>query len=120
MFDDEIMKQALYIPKGYLEKFRGSEYLAFSFTTPTETEDENTGVYRRTVSPEKIGTYQVDYKMNIDPVTAASFEFKIYQEDPNDPFNDTVLLDHSSANNRVRLSNKLKINVTSETQFILL
>ena len=117
LFDDEIMKQALYIPKGYLEKFRGSEYLAFSFTTPTETEDENTGVYRRTFTPEKIGTYQVDYKMNIDPVTAASFEFKIYQEDPNDPFNDTVLLDNSSANNRVRLSDKLKINVTSETQF---
>lgn len=116
LFDDEIMKQALYIPQNFLEKFKGSEYLAFSFSTPTSTENENRGVYKRSFIPEKIGTYQVDYKLNIDPVTASYFDFKVYQEDPNS-FNRTILLEKASTNNRVRLSDKLKVNVTSENQF---
>ncbi|TQI71827.1 hypothetical protein JM79_2776 [Gramella sp. Hel_I_59] len=116
LFDDEIMKQALYIPQNFLEKFKGSEYLAFSFSTPTSTENENRGVYKRTFIPEKIGTYQVDYKLNIDPITASYFDFKVYQDDPNS-FNRTILLENTSTNNRVRLSDKLKVNVTSENQF---
>lgn len=117
LFDDEIMKQALYIPKTFLEKFRGSEYLAFSFSTPNTVNAEELGVYERKFTPEKIGTYEVDYKLNIDPVAASIFEFRIYQEDPLNSFNNTILFQASSTNNRVRLSEKLKINVTSETQF---
>lgn len=117
LFEDEIMKQALYMPENFLEKYRGSEYLSFSFTTPSETENEETGVYERQFTPENIGTYEIDYKLNLDPVTAASFDFKIYQQDPVETYRKTILFEASSTNNRVRLSDKLKINVTSETQF---
>ena len=117
LFEDEIMKQALYIPENFLEKFRGSEYTAFSFSTPSEVQSQEIGIYERRFTPEKIGTYEVDYKLNIDPVTAAFFEFSIYQEDPLQSYKRTILFEASSTNNRVRLSEKLKINVTSETQF---
>ncbi len=117
LFEDEIMKQTLYMPENFLEKYRGSEYLAFSFSTPSEVIDNKTGIYERRFIPDKTGTYEVDYKLNIDPVTAAFFEFRVYQEDAANPEIQTSILKATSTNNRVRLSEKIKINVTSETQF---
>jgi len=117
LFDDEIMKQALYIPQNFLEKFKGSEYLAFSFSTPSEIVAGDFGLYERSFTPEKVGTYEVDYKLNIDPVAASYFKFRIYQQDPNVSYNKTILLENNSTNNRVRISDKLKVNVTTENQF---
>jgi len=117
LFDDEIMKQALYIPQNFLEKFKGSEYLAFSFSTPSEIVAVDFGLYERSFTPEKVGTYEVDYKLNIDPVAASYFKFRIYQQDPNVSYNKTILLENNSTNNRVRISDKLKVNVTTENQF---
>ncbi len=116
IFEDEILKRALYIPKNYLEKFRGADYSAFSFTTPTSV-FEGRGTYKREFIPGLIGTYEVEYKLNLDPVTAAWFNFKIYQQDPVDAYNKTVLMEVHSKNNRVRISDKLKVNITADNQY---
>lgn len=117
LFEDEIMKKAIYIPENFLEKFRGSEYSSFSFNTPTEVINNEFGVYKKEFTPENIGSYEVDYKLNLDPVTAEYFEFRIYQKDSVDEYIKTTYFEATSTKNRVSLSDKQTINVTAENQY---
>lgn len=120
VLENPVLKKALYIPKNYLEKFRGNEYVQFSFSTPTGTETVFDrfvyGVYEKKLTPTSIGTYEIDFNLNLDPVLADYFEFNIYREDALSAVR-TNIYQALSEKNRVRIEEKFTVNIETNTQF---
>ncbi len=120
LFEDETLKKTLYIPEGFLEKFKGAEYQKFSFSTPDSTEIVfnrfTYGIYEKYLTPTSVGTYEISYSFDFDPVLADYFEFNIFQEDALSQER-TLLTRFFSENNRVKLQDKYTHNVESATQY---
>ncbi|SDS11473.1 hypothetical protein SAMN04487764_1488 [Gillisia sp. Hel1_33_143] len=120
IFKDEVLKKAVYIPQNYLEKFRGSEYVNFSFGMPTSTEVVFNrivyGIYEKKITPLSQGTYEIDYNINLDPVLARYFEFTIFREDSLSQER-TILFQALSKDNRVTLDEKFSVNVEELDNF---
>ncbi|WBL25130.1 hypothetical protein [Zunongwangia sp. HGR-M22] len=107
------LKKALYIPENYLEKFRGSEYLQWSFSDPKSNLINNNKVYslyEQLLSPTEVGNYEIDYTISLDPVQARYFEFKIYRQD-SITGERSILKEAKSTNNRVKLDDKFSITI---------
>lgn len=120
IFEHEILKKALYVPDGFLEKFKGDQYETFSFTTPTETDTTflgTYGVYTKTYVPEAIGTYEIAFNLDLDPVLARVFELRITRRDALS--NDIIetIYSASSMSNRVTIEEKININITDASQY---
>jgi len=120
LFEDEILKKTLYIPKNHLEKFKGAEYLNFNFTTPTGTEtifnELVYGVYEKELVPTEAGSYEISYLLNLDPIIASYFEFNIFTEDALSGIR-TNVFQALSRNNRVHLEDKFVLNVEAAAQY---
>lgn len=117
LFDNEALKKAVYIPNNFLERFQGSVYENFSFSTPTTTQTINNvvyGVYSKTYTPSVKGTYEVNFKLNIPPSYASYFKLDVYQQDALTQTN-TMVYSVESNNNRVVINEKVTVNVTSAT-----
>ena len=118
VFQDPVKKKALYVPENFIEKFRGSEFEEFSFDKPTTTEISYAyfGVYSKTMVPTQVGTYELSFDINLDPVLARVFEFNIWRVDAlsNKEMN---IYRSISRDNRVRIEDKLTINVAVGDQF---
>lgn len=130
---DERLNDILYLPEAYIEKFKGSLFSAFQFDVPDATdtitfdnlgglnlgvftERINVGIYKRTFTPDNLGTYALKFNLNLDPVTADYFDLNIYQINPQNG-DKTYLYTANSRRNRVSINENLSINVTSDNQF---
>lgn len=119
VFENELLKKVLYVPENYLEKFRGAEYVQFSFSTPVDTEFSYygpLGIYEREFTPTLPGDYEIDYNLNLDPVLARYFEFNIFSEDALSGAR-TPLFEASSQNNRVSLDDNYSVNIPEADQY---
>ena len=119
VFENELLKKVLYVPENYLEKFRGAEYVQFSFYTPVDTEFSYygpLGIYEREFTPTLPGDYEIDYNLNLDPVLARYFEFNIFSEDALSGAR-TPLFEASSQNNRVSLDDNYSVNIPEADQY---
>ncbi len=119
VFENELLQKVLYVPENYLEKFRGAEYVQFSFSTPVDTEFSYygpLGIYEREFTPTLPGDYEVDYNLNLDPVLARYFEFNIFSEDALSGAR-TPLFEASSQNNRVSLDDNYSVNIPEADQY---
>lgn len=120
VFENETLKKALYVPDGYLEKFKGTQYESYSFTTPGETSTTGEGTfgsYSKVFTPEQVGTYEISMSMDFDPVLARFFEFHIYRRDALSNEILETLFSASSQDNRVTIEEKITINITEAAQF---
>jgi hypothetical protein len=130
---DARLKNLLYIPKNYIEKFSSSVFSNFQFDFPDSTssitidylgglnagifvETINTGIYIRSFTPDNIGNYTLKFNLNLDPATAKYFDLGVYREHPISG-NKTYLYSSKSNNNRVSISEDLEIEVDITTQF---
>lgn len=119
VFENELLQKVLYVPENYLEKFRGAEYVQFSFSTPVDTEFSYygpLGIYEREFTPTLPGDYEVDYNLNLDPVLARYFEFNIFSEDALSGAR-TPLFEAISQNNRVSLDDNYSVNIPEADQY---
>lgn len=112
---DEVLKQVVYIPENFLERFETSDFQEFSFNSPTEV--INTGsnfinVYERTLLPEDVGSYKVKFDLNIPPSFAGFFKLQIIQRSAISQI-DTVVSSYQSQNTRVNLKDDLSIDIRS-------
>lgn len=117
--DNALLRKTVYIPEKWLEKFRGSEFQTFSFSTPDEVVTENGieyGIYKRQFTANNEGTYDLKFNINLDPARASSFDLKVYQQDANTS-EITTLYTARSTGNRVKLEEELKINIENGMQF---
>jgi len=115
LLEDPMIKRVLYMPEKYLEKFRGSEYTSHSFDLPTEVQNEFS-VYEKSFIPTRAGTYELDLKLNFDPVIAQYFEIKITYQDP-ETSEIKTLFEALSEENRVSISEKISINIEASNQY---
>jgi len=120
LFEDPVLQKTLFIPENYLEKFKSNEYQKYSFSIPDTTEIVFErlvyGVYEKYFIPTNIGTYELAYDFDLDPVLASYFEFNIFKEDALNQER-TLLNRYLSEDNRVRISEKFTVNVESVDQF---
>jgi hypothetical protein len=119
VFSNELLKKVLHVPENYMEKFRGAEYVQFSFSQPTSTEIRKfgaVGVYEKELTPTIPGDYEIDYNLNLDPVLAGFFLFFIYKEDALSGER-TELFAATSQGNRVSLDEKFSINIPEDNQY---
>lgn len=116
---DTRLAKILYVPKGFLEKFQGSLFSNFSFGLPDSEgleSGQRLGYYNTTFTPDKIGSYAVKFNINLDPVLASYYRFRIYQRDPV-TFEETELFFQESRGNRVTVNDEINVNITSINQF---
>lgn len=120
LFEDETLKKTLFIPDNFLEKFKGTQYQKFSFGTPDTTEIVFNrlvyGVYEKSFTPTAIGTYDIDFSFDLDPVLASYFEFNIFRQDALSQER-TLLTRFLSKNNRVKIEDSYTVNVESADQY---
>lgn len=119
--DHEVIKKAIYIPDNYLEKFKGSEFQAFSFSLPDDIGYYGDGsayaIHRRQFTLQQIGTYDLKFDLNLDPVRASRFKLEITQLDGSTQEVKNRVFSANSSNNRVKLEKELKINIDTDMQF---
>lgn len=119
LFEHEKLKKAIYIPENYMEVFKGSTFDSFQFDRPTRNEEEGNiayGIYEKIYTLNFLGSYNLKINLNLDPVFASYFSLKVIQVTI-DPYNDIVLYEASSTNNRVNISEEIIINVDTLAQF---
>ena len=112
LLDDELFKKAVYVPETYLEKFRGSEFQQFNFSTPDEIIQEDNvsyGIYKKRFLIETSGDYEIDFTLNLDPVIATNFTLQIVKTDPEGNVVQTIY-GAQSRRNRVSIEEKLEFN----------
>jgi hypothetical protein len=116
--NDELLRKVVYIPENFLERFRGTEFQSFSFSTADEVATENDvslSIYKRSFTLEEIGEYNIKFKLNLDPIIAEYFELKVTLEHPS-TFVETEIFTAQSQFYRVKMEEELKLNITSATQ----
>ncbi len=116
IFQHEDLKKAVYIPKNFLEKMNGSQYLSFSFATRSsviEIFGKLFNVYRQELTPENVGVFEVSIKLNFDPVLADQFRLWICRKNALSS-ELTYLQEFQSAHNRVQLDEKHPVEVTAD------
>lgn len=113
VINDDRLKNLIYLPETYLEKFKGSTYtnFQFDFTDRTDNFGSNVGIYERSFTPDEVGTYQIKVNLNIDPVTAQYFSFRVYQVNPLGGA-ETPIYNSFSRNNAVNIDEEINIDVT--------
>ncbi|MEX0275698.1 MAG: hypothetical protein AB3N16_15105 [Flavobacteriaceae bacterium] len=134
--EEDALKNLVYLPETYIEKFKGSLYSAWEFDYPDASrsyvidhlgganagiflETVTVGIYTKTFTPDNIGTYNLKFRLNIDPVTAGAFSLNIYQIDPNS--NDrTYIYSSKSYRNRVTIDEDLNIDITATNRYHLI
>ena len=119
VMEDEILKTALYIPENFLEKFDNSQFLAFSFDQPTETQVFSNGNfyrYEQLFTPQSPGTYKLKIQVNFDPVVARYFVLKIMRQDALTGER-TDIQNYLSVDNRVNIDEELTLNVESANNY---
>lgn len=133
VLEDERIKKIVYIPEDYIEKFKGSVFTDFQFDFPESDQDRvvdnlggleagifietiKVGQYSRNFTPDNIGTYELKFNLNFDPVTASYFSLKVYQVNPLNQ-DETGLFYAFSRRNRVSISEEIQIDITSANQF---
>ena len=118
VLEDPVKQKVLYAPKNFMEKFRGSDFEEFSFDKPTTTEISYAyfSVYSKTFVPTQVGTYEISFGINLDPVLARIFEFNIFRVDALSG-KETNIYKSISRDNRVRIEDKLSINVAVGDQY---
>lgn len=116
---DSRLKKLIYLPKNFIEKFQGALFSNFEFSLP-DSEDmisgRRVGVYERTFTPDNVGSYAIKFNINLDPVLASYYRFRIFQKDPV-TFVETDLFFQESTDNRVTINDEISVNITSENQF---
>lgn len=116
---DERLKKMVYLPEDYIEKFQGSLFANFEFSLPDSQEifeNVRVGVYKRSFTPDKIGSYTIKFNINLDPVLASIYRLRIYQKDVVS-LQETDLYIQDSKGNRVTVNEELSVNITSTNQF---
>lgn len=119
VFDDQRLQKLVYMPENFIEKFKGALFLNFQFTIPDADTSKNgirLGVYRKSFTPDNIGTYTVKFNLNIDPVIASYYGLKIYQTD-NLTGVATEIYSQNSTGNRVTVNDEVNVNITNANQF---
>lgn len=119
VLEDERLKKLVYLPENYIEKFQGSLFSNFEFSLPDRELTENgirVGVYERSFTPDNIGTYAIKFNINLDPVLASYYHFRIFQKDSTTS-EETTLFEQSSRGNRVTINKDINVNITSSNQF---
>ena len=113
IFQDERIQKLLYVPENFLEKFRGSTFDYWQFTTPSAIEQNaigDIGLYQRTFSPNNAGTYNIKINLDLDPVRASYFSFRVYRKNG---ITQAEVNEYTAAslNNRVTINKELSINL---------
>ncbi|MCC4228364.1 hypothetical protein [Zunongwangia profunda] len=119
VIDHPNLKRALYIPETFLEKFRGAEYQQWAFVDPIRQNIENNkaySTYERILTPEVVGSYEIDYAINLDPIQARYFSFTIFRQDAITG-EKTTLKKATSEKNRVKLDQKFTVNIEDKDVF---
>lgn len=119
LFENKVLKQTVYIPENYLEKFKGSDYQSFSFTNNTIVDASgsvNLNIYRREINLNDIGNYKVNFKLNIPPNYASIFYLKIAKIDVLSQ-EENIIQEYDSRNTRVQLEEELSIEVENFSQY---
>lgn len=113
-----VLTKICYVPEKHLENFRGTSYQTFNFGLPTSVEEDVFGLknyYRKVFNMQQIGTHVFQYKIEMDPVLAESFYFRVFLKN-NFTEEETDLLVEQSQLNFVNLQDELKVNIDATNQ----
>lgn len=116
IFKNADLKRALYIPETYLEHLNNSIYQQYSFNNRTGVVLENSvkyNLYENSFTPNQEGTFEVTFRINLDPVLAQFFELSFYREDASTQER-TLLTQYQSINHRVNLYETINVDVAAE------
>lgn len=114
LFENEVLKKALYIPENVIESFKTNTYDQSSFGVPTSNYTQSGvryGVYERSYVPTIEGSYKINIKLNLPPAYTKYFKLEVYQEDAISEAKTYFYNKSSSSGNRVIISEDITINV---------
>ncbi|UOB16568.1 hypothetical protein [Abyssalbus ytuae] len=119
IFNHPILKKTIYIPENYFEYFKGNTFDSFQFDRPDRNnniDNNEIGIYEKIYPTDNLGSYKIKYNINLDPVLASYFNFRIFQVD-SVSLEETIIFQAFSENNRVNISDEVTVNVDTNNQF---